>query len=222
MFLGVFVGVLGFFSFIFVLFCWFVCLFFRIFHPFLHWQTSGVCSNCSLVIWPYCQNRCIYLLLILKGRLGDDLCLSTVTFVVRLISVPLVTSYFAIVSVYVYLLYSIIHGLESFSPPPITVFSFFSLSVIFIPLGISSWVNHYPWSRRYLVFTVLFFAHILWYFTSLFVYCAAPPPPPHCSSNWDVLFHSSKFSNMSILSYNIVNSEFRDSTKKVNVLISWF
>lgn len=56
----------------------------------------------------YCQNRCIYLLLILKGRLGDDLCLSTVTFVVRLISVPLVTSYFAIVSVYVYLLYSII------------------------------------------------------------------------------------------------------------------
>lgn len=170
----------------------------------------------------YCPNRCIYLLLILKGRLGDDLCLSTVTFVVRLISVPLVTSYFAIVSVYVYLLYSIIHGLESFSPPPITVFSFFSLSVIFIPLGISSWVDHYPWSRRYLVFTVLFFAHILWYFTSLFVYCAAPPPPPHCSSNWDVLFHSSKFSNMSILSYNIVNSEFRDSTKKVNVLISWF
>lgn len=172
----------------------------------------------------YCPNRCIYLLLILKGRLGDDLCLSTVTFVVRLISVPLVTSYFAIVSVYVYLLYSIIHGLESFSPPPITVFSFFSLSVIFIPLGISSWVNHYPWSRRYLVFTVLFFAHILWYFTSLFVYCAAhtPPPTPHCSSNWDVLFHSSKFSNMSILSYNIVNSEFRDSTKKVNVLISWF
>lgn len=143
MFLGVFVGVLGFFSFIFVLFCWFVCLFFRIFHPFLHWQTSGVCSNCSLVIF-YCLNRCIYLLLILKGRLGDDLCLSTVTFVVRLISVPLVTSYFAIVSVYVYLLYSIIHGLESFSPPPITVFSFFSLSVIFIPLGISSWVNHYP------------------------------------------------------------------------------
>lgn len=158
----------------------FVC-FFRIFHPFLHWQTSGVCSNCSLVIWPYrfyCPNRCIYLLLILKGRLGDDLCLSTVTFVVRLISVPLVISYFAIVSVYVYLLYSIIHGLESFSPPPITVFSFFSLSVIFIPLGISSWVNHYPWSRRYLVFTVLFFAHILWYFTSLFVYCAAPPPHP--------------------------------------------
>lgn len=92
----------------------------------------------------YCPNRCLYLLLILKGRLGDDLCLSTVTFVVRLISVPLVTSYFAIVSVYVYLLYSIIHGLESFSPPPITVFSFFSLSVIFIPLGISSWVNHYP------------------------------------------------------------------------------
>lgn len=127
----------------------------------------------------YCPNHCIYLLLILKGRLGDDLCLSTVTFVVRLISVLLVTSYFAIVSVYVYLLYSIIHGLESFSPPPITVFSFFSLSVIFIPLGISSWVNHYPWSRRYLVFTVLFFAHILWYFTSLFVYCAAPPPLPH-------------------------------------------
>lgn len=92
----------------------------------------------------YCPNRCIYLLLILKGRLGDDLCLSTVTFVVQLISVPLVTSYFAIASVYVYLLYSIIHGLESFSPPPITVFSFFSLSVIFIPLGISSWVNHYP------------------------------------------------------------------------------
>lgn len=143
MFLGVFVGVWVLFP--LFLFCFvglFVC-FFRIFHPFLHWQTSGVCSNCSLVIF-YCLNRCIYLLLILKGRLGDDLCLSTVTFVVRLISVPLVTSYFAIVSVYVYLLYSIIHGLESFSPPPITVFSFFSLSVIFIPLGISSWVNHYP------------------------------------------------------------------------------
>lgn len=146
MFLGVFVGVLGFFSFIFVLFCWFVCLFFRIFHLFCTGKLLGCALTVRLLfdLRFYCPNRCIYLLLILKGRLGDDLCLSTVTFVVRLISVPLVTSYFAIVSVYVYLLYSIIHGLESFSPPPITVFSFFSLSVIFIPLGISSWVNHYP------------------------------------------------------------------------------
>lgn len=142
--LGVFFWL--FFSF-FLLFCWFVCLFFMTFHPFLHWQTSGVCSNCCRLLFDlrfYCPNRCIYLLLILKGRLGDDLCLSTVTFVVRLISVPLLTSYIAIVSVYVYLLYSIIHGLESFSPPPITVFLFFSVSVIFIPLGISSWVDHYP------------------------------------------------------------------------------
>lgn len=148
MLLGVFVG--GFFCCFFSLFLFcFVGLFVCFLGYSIHFCT-GKLLGCALTVRLlfdlrfYCQNRCIYLLLILKGRLGDDLCLSTVTFVVRLISVPLVTSYFAIVSVYVYLLYSIIHGLESFSPPPITVFSFFSLSVIFIPLGISSWVNHYP------------------------------------------------------------------------------
>lgn len=147
MFLGVFVGVLGFF-FLYFCFVLLVCLFVFLGYS-IHFCT-GKLLGCALTVRLlfdlrfYCLNRCIYLLLILKGRLGDDICLSTVTFVVRLISVPLVTSYFAIVSVYAYLLYSIIHGLESFSPPPITVFSFFSLSVIFIPLGISSWVNHYP------------------------------------------------------------------------------
>lgn len=125
----------------------------------------------------YCPNRCIYLLLILKGRLGDDLCLSTVTFVVRLISVSLVTSYFAVVSVYVYLLYSIIHGLESFSPPPITVFSFFSLSVILIPYLHGSTIIHDLGAILSLLFCFLPIS----YDTSpvsLYIVLHPPPPPP--------------------------------------------